>query len=184
MYLRCRYIANELDIDLYPDLLTPELAAKWYDYIDCLFNKDLRRTSILFGNENLIYSVTYQGITNHNEVIPWNNLPGLNELRNLIESITKQSYTVCVIQRYPNGKIGINPHRDKEMVLGTRICGLSLGAKRIIQFTRLNNDPVSISLLAGSLYCMNPPTNQKWLHSIIKEPHIKEIRYSLTFRLS
>jgi len=157
MYLRCRYIANELDIDLYPDLLTPELAAKWYDYIDCLFNKDLRRTSILFGNENLIYSVTYQGIT-------------------------KQSYTVCVIQRYPNGKIGINPHRDKEMVLGTRICGLSLGAKRIIQFTRLNNDPVSISLLAGSLYCMNPPTNQKWLHSIIKEPHIKEIRYSLTFR--
>src|SRR5437870_13231420 len=123
MYLRCRYVSTDLDIDLYPHLLTEELADGWYNYIDSIFQKDWRRTSILFGNQGLIYSVTYQGNTSNTEVLPWTNLPALDELKSLVENITAQKYTVCVIQRYPNGNIGINPHRDKEMVFGTRICG-------------------------------------------------------------
>lgn len=182
MYLKCQYTDNDLDVDLYPHLLTPELAKKWYDYIDSIFLKESRRTSLLFGDPGLVYSVTYQGVTSNTLALEWNNLPALYELKSLIENITGQKYTVCAIQHYPTGNVGIGPHRDKEMVSGTRICGVSLGATRTIQFTRANHQPKSIPLLSGSLYCMNPPTNQKWLHSIIKESRIKQSRYSLTFR--
>lgn len=182
MYLKCQYKRNDLDVDLYPSLLTPDLATAWYIYLDSIIPKSNNRSSLLFGNEGLIYRVTYRDVTTEREVIPWSDIPALPELKSLVDNITNQTSTVCVIQRYNDGKVGINPHRDKEMVFGTRIAGLSLGAKRTLQLTRAHHEPVSISLPSGSLYVMNPPTNQKWLHSIVKEPKIKDTRFSLTFR--
>ena len=184
MYLKCKYTRNGLDVDLYPQLLTTELANAWYSYIDSIFPKSEgnSRKSLLFGDEGLIYKVTYRDVTNEREVNPWNTLPALLELKNLVDKITNQTSTVCIIQRYKNGNIGIGPHRDREMVQGTRIAGLSLGAKRTIQFARPYNESVSIPLPSGSLYVMNNPTNNIWSHSIIKDSKIKDIRYSLTFR--
>lgn len=182
MYLKCQYKRNELDVDLYPNLLTPELAYAWYQYLESILPHQNRRTSALFGNEGMIYKVRYQNLDSERHVLPWNYLPALPELKGLIERITDQTYTVCAIQRYPNGNVGINPHQDREMVFGTRIAGLSLGATRTITFSRNHYDDVSIKLPSGSLYVMNPPTNQKWLHSIIKESNITEPRFSLTFR--
>lgn len=182
MYLHCKYTRPDLDVDFYPGLLNADLAAAWCLYLDSIFPKEYKRTSMLLGDPGLIYRVTYQGSTSETEVLPWDTLSGLPELKSLVEKVTNQTYTVCAIQCYPNGRIGINPHRDKEMVAGTRITGISLGAKRSIQFTRLYHDPLTIPLPSGSCYTMNPPTNQKWLHSIIKQPEVKVPRYSLTFR--
>lgn len=182
MYLRCQYKQADLDVDLYPQLLTPDLAQAWYLYFDSIMPQTTNRSSILFGDEGLIYRVTYRNVTTESEVNPWTSLPALPELKSLVDKITNQTSTVCVVQRYNDGKVGINPHRDKEMVFGTRIAGLSLGAQRTIQFTRSYHEPISISLPSGSLYVMNPPTNQKWLHSIVKDTKIKEPRFSLTFR--
>lgn len=182
MYLCCKYTRTDLDVDLYPSLLNPELAETWCYYLGTIFPPDKKRSSILFGNSGLIYRVTYRGNTTEREVIPWDTLPGLIELKNLVEAITKQKYTVCAVQCYPNGRVGIDPHRDKEMVAGTRIAGLSIGAERNIEFTRMYHAPVTIRLRSGSLYVMNPPTNQRWLHSITKDPTVKTPRYSFTFR--
>lgn len=195
MYLKCKYRLNannnistddkdlDLNIDFYPNFLSEELANYWYLYLEQIIPHESKRNSLLFGDSGLIYNVSYRNIDTNREVIPWQHLPALSELKNLVENITNQKYTVCAIQRYPNGSIGIAPHRDKEMVSGTRICGLSLGATRTLVFTK-NNNPGSLSLHlnSGSLYVMNPPTNQTRLHSIIKEPHIKQSRISLTFR--
>ena len=189
MYLHCKYTRPDLDVDFYPNLLNSDLAKTWCLYLDSVFlnnskavAKEYTRTSMLFGDEGLIYRVTYQGSTTETEVLPWDTLPALPELKKLVERVTQQEYTVCAIQRYPSGRIGIGPHRDKEMVAGTRIAGLSFGAQRTIEFTRAYHDPFDIPLPSGSLYVMNPPTNQKWLHSIIKQSKIKEARYSMTFR--
>lgn len=182
MYLHCQYKRPDLDIDFYPNLLDTTLSNMWCQYLDSIFTKEQRRTSILFGDKGIIYQVSYQGITKNTEVIPWDTLPALTDLKCLIEKITKQKYTVCAIQCYPTGKVGINPHRDKEMVAGTRIAGLSFGATRIIEFTRSQHESIDIPLPNGSLYVMNPPTNQKWLHCITKQPEITTVRYSMTFR--
>lgn len=182
MYLKCQHQGNDFDVDLYPQLLTPELAQGWYDYLDAIIPHETHRNSTLFGNPGLIYRVTYRDVTSESEVLPWSDLPALAELKSLVEKITEQTYTVCVIQRYANGRVNINPHRDKEMVLGTRIAGVSLGATRTISFTRTYHEPVNIPLPSGSLYVMKPPTNNMWLHSITKEPSVKTPRFSLTFR--
>ncbi|CAH6418201.1 2OG-Fe(II) oxygenase superfamily protein [uncultured virus] len=175
----------DLNVDFYPNFLTSELAKQWYLYLESVIPHESRRNSLLFGDPGLIYSVTYRDNTTHREVTPWDYLPALPELKSLVEKVTEQKYTVCAMQRYANGSVGIAPHRDKEMVLGTRICGVSLGTTRTITFSKgndLNVVPLSISLNSGSLYVMNPPTNQTRLHSIIKEPHVKGSRISLTFR--
>jgi alkylated DNA repair dioxygenase AlkB len=182
MYLKCQYIRNELDVDFYPNLLTPELAHGWYQYLEAILPHANRRNTTLFGDDGIIYKVRYQNIDTEKHVLPWNHLPALPELKTLVERLTDQQYTVCAIQRYPNGNIGINPHRDREMILGTRIAGLSLGATRTLSFTHNYFDPVNIRLPSGSLYVMNPPTNQKWLHSIVKDPSVTQPRFSLTFR--
>lgn len=182
MYLCCKYSRPDLDVDLYPNVLTPDLTAAWCSYLDQIFPVEESRTSILFGDPGIVYKVTYQSHTTEREVFPWDTLPGMPELKSLTSKLTGQEYTVCAVQCYPNGRIGIAPHRDKEMIAGTRIAGLSIGAVRTIQFTRTGYEPVSIKLPSGSLYVMNPPTNQKWLHSIIREARVKEKRYSFTFR--
>lgn len=196
MYLKCQYKQSDLDfdVDFYPQLLTPDLAQAWYLYLDSILPHDATRSSVLFGDTGLIYRVTYRGNTSERKVHSWDTIHALPQLKSLVENITNQTYTVCVIQRYPSGKVGISPHKDKEMVLGTRISGLSLGATRTISFLKPSPiwtgkptydttvEPINITLTSGSLYVMNPPTNQKWLHSIVQEPAIKESRISLTFR--
>lgn len=182
MLLHTKYQRADLDVDYYPNFLNVTLATAWYQYLESFFPKANTRTSMIFGNPGLIYRVTYRGITKETEVLPWDALPGLEELKTLVETIIGQKITVCVIQMYPNGKVGIAPHRDKEMVAGTKICGLSIGEHRFIEFSRGKHDSVKIGLHSGGLYVMNHPTNEKWLHSIIEELNKTGKRYSLTFR--
>jgi len=176
-----KYINDQFDVDLYPCLLNEELATQWFDYLESFLSHSGRRTSLLMGDEGIIYTTQYSGNVRNKNVIPWDQIPSLIQLRDLITSITGQKCTVCAIQRYPNGKIGIAPHKDKEMIPGTKICGLSLGSTRTISFSK-GGTIIDIPLVSGSLYVMNDPTNQKWTHSIIKDYSIKDPRISLTFR--
>ena len=175
---------NNLNVDFYPAFLNQELSQMWFTYLLQYLPITNRRKAIIFGDDGLIYTMIYNGETYSRPVLPWSSIPGLLELKTFVENLTKERLTVCVLQCYPNDTIGINPHRDKEMIPGTKICGLSLGATRTLSFTRSGEEPVSISLPPGSLYVMNPPTNDKWLHSIpkIASDKSEHIRLSLTFR--
>lgn len=185
MFLKCQYQDGiGLDVDYYPHFLDPELATKWYQYLIDLFPTTgyNRRSTLLFGNPGLVYKVEFRDTTSYRPVLPWSELPALFELKTLVEAVTGYKYTVCAMQYYPSGKVGINPHKDKEMVAGTRICGLSLGTPRTLSFQRAGVLPTPISLASGSLYVMHPPTNQKYTHAILKDPTIETGRISLTFR--
>lgn len=140
-----------------------------------------KRIAIVFGNKDVEYVTNYRDKIISRKTIDWDNYPILQEIRDKISKITETSYTVCIFQWYPNGKIGIAPHRDKEMKEGTKIGGVSFGSKRCLQFVRKDVGSIKCDLPSGSLYVMNPPTNQQWAHSILASD-TEDGRISLTFR--
>lgn len=126
------------------------------------------------------YRVSYRGQEMLENVIDWNEMPYLRDLSQLLTSFTGQIYHVCVIQLYNNGEVGILPHRDKEMKMGTIITSLSLGTNRIMRF-ELNGKVIDIPLNNGTLCLIDPPTNDYWSHSILKD-NSNTSRMSLIFR--
>lgn len=139
-----------------------------------------RRNKVIYG-EIPEYKAVFQGRELSTPVVPWSELPELEELRNYITEITGQYYNVCVIQHYNSGEVSINPHRDKEMKRGTIIASLSLGETRIMKFD-FRNTSHEIPLPSGSLCLINPPTNDYWAHSIPKDD-TQGSRISVIFRL-
>lgn len=140
------------------------------------------RKSMIFGDEGSTYTIKIID----KKVELW--LPCLISVREKLEALMINSYqdntkfNVCVVQRYPSGKIEIKPHRDKEMPYGTKICGISLGQTRMLSIAKWKTDPiVSLPLENGSLYIMLPPMNNYYSHAISKDDS-KNVRISLTFR--
>jgi len=178
-----------LNIDFYTNFLTKEEADSLYiKALQSIPGKlpNLKRANTTFGDDGLEYEVTFGGYGNvpkntvHRKTRPWNQLPGLWNAKEKVEEATGEVYNFCVVQYYPCGKVGINPHRDREMVPGTTIAGLSLGTTRTLRMSRFD-DMVELELNHNSLYVLNPPTNDKWMHSIPKDTTTKA-RISLTFR--
>lgn len=137
-----------------------------------------KRSSKLFGDEGIKYIIHFKERDSVRECAPWSSLPCLEDIKRKVEEFAGEKMTVCVIQYYPNGSVGIKPHRDKEMVKGTKICGVSLGATRVL---RIGGDG-DYNLHHGSIYIIPSSLNDRRSHSIVEEPSIKEERYSLTFR--
>jgi hypothetical protein len=147
-------------------------------------NDDTFRSSMLFGDAGLIYTVTYKNKLSKYTSTSWDVFPDLLIVKNKIEEITKEHYNFCAIMRYANGNVVIKKHRDKEIPKESQICGLSLGATRQFQLTSIKNvnQTYKLTLNHGSLYCLLPPTNNYWLHEILPDPDCTDVRYSLTFR--
>ncbi len=141
-----------------------------------------RRNKIIYGDEDFpSYSFIYQGKTVATRVNPWSALPILRTIRDKITELTGETYHVCVIQLYNNGAVGIDPHRDKEMMPGTIIASVSLGETRVMRFERGGYEMIDIPLTAGTLCLLQPPTNDYWLHSIPRDSTVAP-RISLVFR--
>lgn len=180
---------DKLDIEFYENFLNETESLILYKELEktCSWRRKLTeksRAGQVYGDKNLVYTVTIWGKTMNRKVLHWDKLPYLLTLKDKLTKLTGQKYTVCYIQRYPSGKVGINPHRDKEMVTGTSICGISIGEKRTLSMQRIHkgiNKKTDILLTNGSLYILKPPTNQYWTHCIEKD-NSKNPRISLTFR--
>lgn len=196
-YRGCEIVKGRgLDVRFFRQLYSPERAREIFEILEreIQWSKSItkgRRTNQTYGNEGLVYKVSFGGYGDRplKEVEriaqPWTDVSILLALKKDVQLTTGEDYNFCVIQRYPSGKVGINPHRDKEMVSGTTICGLSFGATRKLTLTppKFFGDETdrSFTLTPGSLYILCPPTNDKWLHSI-EEDETTEPRISLTFR--
>src|SRR3989338_8052202 len=100
------------------------------------------------------------GKTFTRDTVQWD--PVIKSIKNNLENFIDEKFTVCVLQKYKHGNIGIKPHRDKEMKKGTIICGLSVGETR------------TLTVAGGN-------KNDYWSHSIEKDS-TKNVRYSATFR--
>lgn len=169
---------SKLDLDLFENYIneeTSELLKRHIIENTGLQIKQNMRSSLVFG-EIKSYYLPYYGI--EKKVLPWD--PIIKDISDNLESLTGQKYHVCVIQYYPNGNVGINPHRDKEMSPNTIITSLSLGSTRNMQFSHQNKE-INVELKQGSILLINPPTNNVWKHSISKDSSA-EPRISLIFR--
>lgn len=178
-----KYRQEYLDLDFIGNFLSNEESEKLYNILlEKVKWKKTRtgRHNCTYGEDGLEYVISWYGKTTVRKAIDWKHLEELLPIKNKLEQITNQKYNICVIQFYPNGNVGINPHRDREMKYGTTICGLSLGETRTLSMLR-KEKKLSLNLNPGSLYIFNPPTNNYWAHSIEKD-NTKNPRISLTFR--
>ncbi len=190
---KINYSRPQLDIDYYPAFLSPtevnEIWTQLDSHLNFTTNVKHKRTTYIYGQPNLTYTIEFKGQSFKRQAIDWQTLPILQTLRNRIAKLTGQEANFCVIQYYPTGRVTMQPHRDKEITPGTSICGLSLGSIRTLHLDpprwwgkTQEIDRLSLNLGQGSLYVLNPPTNDCWAHSIDKSDS-QFPRLSLTFRL-
>src|SRR3989338_2306463 len=177
------YRDNGLCLDFYENFLNKEEADKIKQYFDTSIKwrqNETRESRInqIFADNGLKYTISYMGKTFTRDTVQWD--PVIKSIKNNLENFIDEKFTVCVLQKYKHGNIGIKPHRDKEMKKGTIICGLSVGETRTLTVAR-GNKKYELKLTHGSLYVFNHPTNDYWSHSIEKDS-TKNVRYSATFR--
>jgi len=187
--------ANKLDIDFYECLFSNESAQLIYQTLEkeVQWSSSItqkKRSNQTYGDSGLVYEIKFGGYGGKpinlvkRKVIPWEDFPLLIKIRDYVSFLTGEKYNFCVIQRYPNGKVGINPHKDKEMKKGTIISGLSFGSARTLTMNPpsfIKDQPIKIDLGIGSLYVFKGSTNDYWTHCIEKSD-CDIPRISLTFR--
>lgn len=178
-----RQFKNGLCVEYEPIFIEEKRAKKLFKTLKAEFEREekdyaKKRSNITFGDKDLTYRVRFQTREVERSTREWPDY--LIGVKDKIEKLTGESFNICVAMRYPCGKVGIAPHRDKEMKTDTLICGISLGQRRTLQMSR-GNSKVRIPLFDGSLYIFVPPTNDLWSHSIVPDDS-EGVRYSLTFR--
>lgn len=120
----------------------------------------------------------------------------LDELRQITEGTTGDTFNFCLVNYYADGKDSISYHSDDERFLGTdpTIASFTLGAKRdflmkhkpIVPNGNTRPDPghIKLPLGSGDMVLMRGKTQAMWLHSIPKRAGVdaNKGRINITFR--
>lgn len=178
--IKIEFRALFLNLDFYVNFLDQPRSSKLYNHVKDTYyseSKNNKRESMFFGDPKTVY------VTNYGKVSSTRPVREIDEeidyVRGMVEEEIDKEITVVLSQYYPNGKVGIKPHQDREMV-NKVICGLSLGETRTLNLIR-NGNFISLKLNPGSLYVLDHPTNDYYFHSIVEDKTINP-RISLTFR--
>ncbi|KAJ6116566.1 hypothetical protein N7512_006291 [Penicillium capsulatum] len=115
--------------------------------------------------------------------------PAVDEVRVAVERVLGHPLNHALIQLYRDGQDSISEHSDKtlDIVRGSSICNVSLGAERVMVLRTKTSagetkdgEPCRttqrVPLAHGSLFVLGEETNMRWLHGLWGE------RISLTFR--
>ncbi|EAW09974.1 isochorismatase family protein family [Aspergillus clavatus NRRL 1] len=128
--------------------------------------------------------------------------PAVNQVRVIVERILGHPLNHVLIQLYRDGQDSISEHSDKtlDIVRGSSICNVSLGAQRVMTLRNKVKGPDEdqrptqrIPMPHESLFILGETTNMRWLHGIRPdkrqeaEKSREELAYggeriSLTFR--
>ena len=128
-------------------------------------------------------SISYRYASKTKIGLPWTST--LLTIKNIVESITKESYNACLLNLYHNGEESMGWHSDneKEIITGSSIASLSLGANRKFSFKhKVSKETVSIELEDGSLLEMKGSVQTHWWHALLKSKKVTAARINLTFR--
>jgi alkylated DNA repair dioxygenase AlkB len=163
---------------LYEELLNE---INWENERVVMFGKEIitKRKVAFYSDESIVY--TYAGKTKIG--LPWKD--PLIILKNIVESLTKQTYNACLLNLYHNGDEAMGWHSDneKEIIANSTIASLSIGASRKFSFKhKVTKETISIQLENGSLLEMKGTIQSHWLHALPKSKKITESRINLTFR--
>ena len=128
-------------------------------------------------------SISYRYASKTKIGLPWTST--LLIIKNIVESITKESYNACLLNLYHNGEESMGWHSDneKEIIANSSIASLSLGANRKFSFKhKVSKETVSIELEDGSLLEMKGSIQAHWWHALLKSKKVTAARINLTFR--
>lgn len=111
----------------------------------------------------------------------------LLEVRELVRAALDVSFNGVLLNLYRNGRDSIGRHADREddLVPGSPIVGVSLGAPRIIRFRKMGKgrqETHDLELGDGSMLVMVGDCQRTWTHEIKKVDVPTGERLSLTFR--
>ena len=173
-----KVISDEQIKPLYDELLNK---INWENERVVMFGKEIiTKRKVAFYSDPLI-AYTYSSKTKIG--LPWKD--PLIILKNIVESLTKQTYNACLLNLYHNGEEAMGWHSDneKEIIANSSIASLSIGASRKFSFKhKVTKETISIQLGNGSLLEMKGTIQSHWLHTLPKSKKITESRINLTFR--
>jgi alkylated DNA repair dioxygenase AlkB len=173
-----KIIADEQIEPLYNALLNN---IQWENERVVMFGKEIitKRKVALYSDP----SIAYRYASKTKIGLPW--IDTLFEIKNITESVTKESYNACLLNLYHNGEESMGWHSDneKEIIANSSIASLSLGANRKFSFKhKVSKETVSIELENGSLLEMKGSVQTHWWHALIKSKKVTDARINLTFR--
>ena len=173
-----KVLTDEQIKPLYEELLNK---INWENERVVMFGKEIiTKRKVAFYSDPLI-AYTYSSKTKIG--LPWKD--PLIILKNIVESLTKQTYNACLLNLYHNGDEAMGWHSDneKEIIANSTIASLSIGASRKFSFKhKVTKETISIQLENGSLLEMKGTIQSHWLHALPKSKKITESRINLTFR--
>ena len=173
-----KVLTDEQITQLYDELLNK---INWENERVVMFGKEIitKRKVAFYSDPSIAY--TYSSKTKIG--LPWKD--PLFILKNIVESLTKQTYNACLLNLYHNGEESMGWHSDneKEIIANSSIASLSIGASRKFSFKhKVTKETISIQLGNGSLLEMKGTIQSHWLHTLPKSKKITESRINLTFR--
>jgi alkylated DNA repair dioxygenase AlkB len=192
MTMNPRNILNQDGIALYHEKVIPDDQIKqlynellnninWENERVVMFGKEIiTKRKVAFYSDN---SIAYRYSSKTKIGLPWNDT--LIALKNIAESITKETYNACLLNLYHNGEESMGWHSDneKEIVANSSIASLSIGAARKFSFKhKVTKETISIQLENGSLLEMKGTIQSYWWHALTKSKKVTEPRINLTFR--
>ena len=182
----------DADVVYYPHFFSEKKADRYFETLlnetnwqqddITVFGKTYQqpRLTALYGENGKSY--TYSGITM--KPLPFTSL--LKEIKDSIETITKETFTTVLLNLYRNGQDSNGWHSDDEKELGKNpvIASVSFGAERVFHLKHKadKNLKKSIQLQHGSLLTMKGSTQEKWKHQLPKTKKVDSPRINLTFR--
>lgn len=154
---------------------------QWKNDIAMIFGKRIvtKRKVAWYGEKPFEY--TYSNTTKL--ALPWTR--ELLELKELVQTRTRETYNSCLLNLYHDGSEGMAWHSDgeKDLKKNGAIASLSFGAERKFAFKhKETKEKISLILENGSLLVMKGATQTNWLHRLPPTKLIKTPRINLTFR--
>ena len=165
--------------DYFYDVLLKKVA--WKPDQAIIFGKHLetKRKVAWYGDKQFEYS--YSGI--QKVAMPW--IEELLELKEMVESISGESYNSCLLNLYHDGSEGMAWHSDgeKDLKKNGAIASLTFGAERKFSFKhKQSKERIDMLLENGSLLVMKDTTQSHWMHRLPPTKQLHGPRINLTFR--
>lgn len=132
-----------------------------------------------FGDDGLQYR--YAGVARTTHAWP----PVLRAVRDRIAESVGHAFNYALVNLYRNGDDYIGWHADKvgDLVAGSAIASLSLGATRVFQLRHKRTSATHDVMLApGSLLVMRGTCQQIYKHALPKTRGLAAARFNVTFR--
>jgi len=172
-------IMSRRDADQYFDSLMREIP--WRNDEAVIYGRRIITRRKVAWHADLPASYTYSNTTR--TALPWT--PVLLMLKDLVQSVSGETYNSCLLNLYHDGSEGMAWHSDAEIDLKPNgaIGSLSFGAERKFAFKhKRTKETVSKFLQHGSLLVMRGATQTYWLHRLPPTRTVTTPRINLTFR--